>query len=39
MLINKIYKWSGEIKIKKVHIKFLPEYISNNLNKFKDWLD
>ena len=33
------FKWSGETKLKKEDIKFLPEYIYVNQNKFKDWID
>ena len=32
------YKWSGN-QLKKIKNDELPDYINNNLNKFKDWLD
>ena len=33
------YKWSGKAKLKKLDYKMLPNYIYNNLNKYKEWLD
>ena len=33
------YKWSGKSKLKKVKISKLPSYISENMDKFKIWLD
>ncbi len=36
---QKSYKWSGKSILKKIKNDELPDYINNNLNKFKDWLD
>ena len=36
---QKKYKWSGSSTLEKIESKILPSYISNNLNKFSDWLD
>ncbi len=36
---QKKYKWSGQSTLKKLENNFLPSYISNNLNKFTDWLE
>jgi hypothetical protein len=36
---QKKYKWSGKSKLKKIDNKELPKYLSNNLNKYLDWLD
>ena len=36
---QKGYKWSGNSVLKKVENNELPEYINNNLEKYKDWLD
>ena len=33
------YKWSGKSMLKKIENKLLPNYISLNLEKFKNWLD
>ena len=33
------YKWSGNSILKNIDIIKLPKYISNNLNKYSDWLD
>ena len=33
------YKWSGKSKLEKVKISKLPSYISENMDKFKIWLD
>tara|TARA_B100000575_G_scaffold279164_1_gene267232 strand:+ start:1330 stop:2199 length:870 start_codon:yes stop_codon:yes gene_type:complete len=33
------YKWSGKSILKNFEIKYLPEYIKENLNKYSDWLD
>jgi beta-1,4-mannosyl-glycoprotein beta-1,4-N-acetylglucosaminyltransferase len=33
------FKWSGRALLKKVKYFSLPGYISENLNKYKDWLD
>ena len=32
-------KWNANSKLLKVDYKYLPEYISLNKDKFKDWLD
>ena len=36
---QKGYKWSGKSILKKIKNVELPEYINNNLEKYKDWLD
>ena len=36
---RKKFKWSGSGKLKKLEEKYLPDYISNNLDKYSDWLD
>ena len=33
------YKWSGKAILKNTDIKLLPNYIAENLEKFKEWLD
>ncbi len=33
------YKWSGKSILKKIDYNLLPEYISKNTDKFKNWLD
>jgi len=33
------YKWSGKSTLTKIQNKFLPLYISSNLEKYKNWLD
>ena len=33
------YKWSGKAKLKKLNYSLLPEYVSINPEKFKEWLD
>ena len=33
------FKWSGKSTLKKINNNLLPNYISNNVNKFSDWLD
>ena len=33
------YKWSGKSKLKKISNDLLPNYIANNVSKFRDWLD
>jgi len=33
------YKWSGKPILKKIENELLPNYISSNLEKFKNWLD
>ena len=36
---QKKYKWSGVSTLEKIEVEGLPVYISDNLNKFSDWLD
>jgi beta-1,4-mannosyl-glycoprotein beta-1,4-N-acetylglucosaminyltransferase len=36
---SKGYKWTGKDKLKKMELKYLPVSISNNLQKYKEWLD
>ena len=36
---QKGYKWSGNYQLKKIKKDLLPTYISNNEEKYKDWLD
>ncbi len=36
---QKGYKWSGKSILEKVENKYLPSYITENLEKFKIWLD
>ena len=36
---QKSYKWSGKAKLKKLKMSMLPDYISSNLDKYKEWLD
>ena len=36
---SKAFKWSGKIKLNKVENNVLPEYVSSNILKYKDWLD
>ena len=36
---QKKYKWSGKSTLKKIENKYLPSYVSDNLEKFSDWLD
>jgi len=36
---KKIDKWDSPVVLKPIDIFFLPEYIINNKNKFKDWLE
>ena len=33
------YKWSGKSKLIRVESEAMPNYISTNLSKYKDWLD
>ena len=33
------YKWSGKAILKNIDTKLLPNYITENVEKFKDWLD
>ena len=36
---QKGYKWSGKSILKTLEKKHLPEYVSENSSKYKDWLD
>ena len=36
---QKKYKWSGQSILKKIENESLPGYVSDNLNKFSDWLE
>ena len=36
---QKGFKWSGKSILKKIQNYELPDYINNNLEKYKDWLD
>ncbi len=36
---SKGYKWSGKSILKNIDINQLPDYISNNLSKYSDWID
>ena len=36
---QKGFKWSGKSILKKIENDELPDYINNNLEKYKDWLD
>jgi beta-1,4-mannosyl-glycoprotein beta-1,4-N-acetylglucosaminyltransferase len=36
---KKIDKWNSPVVLNPIEISFLPEYIRNNENKFKDWLE
>ena len=36
---QKGYKWSGRSILKKINNEELPNYINDNIDKFKDWLD
>ena len=36
---QKSFKWSGKSILKKMDVKFLPDYISSNLEKYSEWLD
>ena len=36
---QKGYKWSGKSTLQKIELNFLPDYISNNIIKYKDWID
>ena len=36
---QKGFKWSGKSMLKKIQNYELPDYINNNLEKYKDWLD
>ena len=36
---QKKYKWSGSSTLKKIDNEYLPKHITNNLEKYSDWLD
>ena len=36
---QKGYKWSGKSILKNLDLKFLPEHISLNKEKYTEWLD
>ena len=36
---QKGFKWSGKSILKKIPNYELPDYINNNLEKYKDWLE
>ena len=36
---QKDYKWSGKSTLKNIDLKFLPDYLTDNLKKYSDWLD
>jgi len=36
---QKGYKWSGKSILKNLDIRYLPDYVSSNLDKYSDWLD
>jgi len=36
---QKEYKWSGKSTLKNIDSSLLPEYVSDNLEKYTDWLD
>ena len=36
---QKEFKWSGKSSLKKIDLNLLPDYISENNEKFKEWLD
>jgi len=36
---RKVDRWNSQITLKTVDISVLPEYISSNKEKFKEWLD
>ena len=33
------YKFSKEFKLKTISIDFMPNYLKNNISKYKDWFD
>ncbi len=35
---QKSFKWSGKSKLQKIENNNLPSYVTNNLDKYKDWL-
>ena len=34
-----VNKWKSSTSLKKVNVSILPKYISDNLSKFKEWID
>ena len=36
---QKGYKWSGKSILKKINLNNLPNYIKDNAERFKEWLD
>ena len=32
-------RWSDNYKLKKIDLSYLPKYLAQNSEKFKDWLD
>ena len=36
---RKINRWDSQVVLQPLHISHLPEYISLNKEKFKDWLE
>ena len=36
---QKDYKWLGKSTLKNIDLKFLPDYLTDNLKKYSDWLD
>ena len=36
---QKGYKWSGKSILKRIELSILPDYISKNKDKYKDWID
>ena len=36
---QKGYKWSGKSILKKINLNYLPNYIKDNAERFKEWLD
>jgi len=33
------YKWSGKSRLKKIDNKFLPNFLSLNLDRYSNWID
>ena len=36
---KKIHRWDSAVVLKPIDISYLPEYIVNNKEKFKEWLE
>ena len=36
---KKINRWDSQVVLKPINMSFLPKYIKDNKEKFKDWLD